>query len=1179
MAETLGKNGLEDVPQDVRFPAEEEKILAYWDHIDAFQTSLKTSREEGRPEFTFYDGPPFATGMPHYGHILAGTIKDCITRYWHMNGFHVERKWGWDTHGLPVEYEIDQKLGIKSRDDVLKMTVAKYNAECRSVVMRYASEWKRVVRRLARWIDMENDYKTLDPTFMETVWWVCKQMFDKDLIYRGYKVMPYSTACSTPLSNFEAGQNYKDVSDPECVVSLPIIGSEPPASMLAWTTTPWTLPSNLALCVHPTMEYAYVEDVKTSAVYVLAVPRLVQLYKKESEYKVLKTVKGQELRGLKYEPLFNFFVERKGDVGFRVLCDEYVTADSGTGIVHQAPAFGEDDYRVCLKEGVIFKGEHVPCPVDADGRFTEEVSDFQGQHVKEADKAILASLKASGRLVKSGAIKHSYPFCWRSDTPLIYKAVPSWFVKVETLKEKLLANNDKTYWVPDFVKEKRFHNWLAGARDWAISRNRFWGTPIPIWHSEDWEEVICVGSVDELEQLSGVRVNDLHKDSIDHITIPSKMGKGELRRVEEVFDCWFESGSMPYAQCHYPFENKEKFEKTFPADFIAEGLDQTRGWFYTLMVIGTALFDKPAFKNVIVNGLVLAEDGKKMSKRLKNYPDPELVINSHGADALRMYLINSPVVRGEELRFKEQGVKDVVRDVFLPWYNAYRFLIQVVRRLQSEEGVTVQGSGTGYIQSDNTMDQWIQAAAAGLLQFVQKEMQAYRLYTVVPRLLRFMEDLTNWYVKMNRKRLKGGAGVEEATVSIRVLLQVLLTLVRSMAPFTPMFCELLYMNLRNLLPESERKDSVHYLDFPQANLEAVNERMELKVRRMQVLIEKGRIARDKRGISLRTPIRAVTVICPNTELLQDIEDLKGYVLEELNVRSLSTTTEEGDMVTRSAAPDNTILGRRLGKAFKEVSAKIKTLTNAELMEYERKGQLDVCGSVLSGDDLKITRSFNGDTETVQAESYDEVLALFDVGLDESLRQEGAAREIVSRVQQMRKKAGLLPEDLIEVFYESSDESFLSILANHMDTIKSAIRVELLPRGRMPGYLQPLVILQSEEDVNGMKISLTITRACLHVSQQAADVSQGVSIEALQSAVMSLQLASAKKSMTSGAIQVAVDGKQVELQAGKHVWASRHVASYILLARRSLEWGRIILSQLRLQATQRALTAPTGPGVA
>lgn len=622
--------------------------------------------------------------LPHplyyfiYRHILAGTIKDTVTRYATQTGHYVERRAGWDCHGLPVEFEIDKTLGITSRDQVLEMGIGTYNAHCRGIVTRYTSEWQTTVNRLGRWIDFENDYKTMNPDFMESVWWVFKQVFDKGLVYQGFKVMPYSTFCGTPLSNFEAGQNYKDVEDPACVVSFPVVGAADGASLLAWTTTPWTLPSNLALCVNESFEYLKIKDVKSGNVYFLMESRLVQIYPQMGGkkwkaadngklFEVLQRLKGTELVGMQYEPLFDYFKERF-PLAFRVISDAYVTSEGGTGIVHQAPAFGEDDFRVCLKHGVMTK-QDVACPVDANGCFTDEVPEFKGRLVKEADEDICEHLKQAGRLVNKAKYMHSYPFCWRSDTPLIYKVVPSWFVGVETFKDKLIKNNADTYWVPNFVKEGRFHNWLADARDWCVSRNRFWGTPIPIWANEEMTELVCIGSVAELEEKAGLpkgSVTDLHRESIDDIVIKGKDGQ-PLKRIDEVFDCWFESGSMPYAQHHYPFENKERFEKGFPAHFIAEGLDQTRGWFYTLMVLSTALFDKPAFTNLIVNGMVLASDGKKMSKRLQNYPKPELVLNQYGADALRMYLINSPVVRAEPLKFKEEGVKGVVRDIMIPW--------------------------------------------------------------------------------------------------------------------------------------------------------------------------------------------------------------------------------------------------------------------------------------------------------------------------------------------------------------------------------------------------------------------------------------------------------------------------------------------------------------------------------
>ncbi|KAM9182376.1 isoleucine--tRNA ligase, cytoplasmic isoform 2-T2 [Mergus octosetaceus] len=673
---------VQQVPENISFPNEEEKILELWKNLNCFQECLKQSKN--RPRFNFYDGPPFATGLPHYGHILAGTIKDIVTRFAHQSGFHVDRRFGWDCHGLPVEYEIDKTLGIKGPEDVAKMGIAEYNNQCRGIVMRYSKEWEFNVTRLGRWIDFENDYKTLYPEFMESVWWVFKQLYDKGLVYRGVKVMPFSTACNTPLSNFESHQNYKDVQDPSVIVSFPL-DEDASVSLVAWTTTPWTLPSNLALCVNPELQYVKLRDNATGKIYILMESRLIALYKSDTEYEILERFPGITLKGKKYKPLFEYFIQCKDKGAFTVLVDSYVKEEEGTGVVHQAPYFGADDYRVCVDFNIIQKDSVPVCPVDASGCFTAEVTDFAGQYVKDADKNIIKLLKEKGRLVHSSSYKHSYPFCWRSDTPLIYKAVPSWFVRVEHMVEKLLENNAQCYWVPDFVREKRFGNWLKDARDWAISRNRYWGTPIPLWVSDDFEEVVCIGSMAELEELSGVKVTDLHRESIDHLTIPSRCGKGVLHRVPEVFDCWFESGSMPYAQVHYPFENKKELEDSFPADFIAEGIDQTRGWFYTLLVLSTALFGRPPFKNVIVNGLVLASDGQKMSKRKKNYPDPMAIVNSYGADALRLYLINSPVVRAENLRFKEEGVRDILKDVFLPWYNAYRFLVQNVQILEHKE--------------------------------------------------------------------------------------------------------------------------------------------------------------------------------------------------------------------------------------------------------------------------------------------------------------------------------------------------------------------------------------------------------------------------------------------------------------------------------------------------------------
>ncbi|KAJ3660680.1 hypothetical protein Zmor_005119, partial [Zophobas morio] len=560
----------------ISFPLEEEKVLKYWQDIDAFQTCLRQSK--GKPEFSFYDGPPFATGLPHYGHILTGTIKDVITRYAHQQGFHVERRFGWDCHGLPVEHEIDKTLKIKGPDDVTTMGIGKYNAECRKIVMTYSKEWEMTMTRLGRWVDFKNDYKTLDPSFMESVWWVFKQLYLKGLVYQGDKIMPYCITCHTPLSNFESTQNYKDVVDVAVTVSFPLVDSEDDTSLLVWTTTPWTLPSNLAVCVSPDLIYVKFELCGSGKSYIVLESRLSTLFSSGGDYSILGTFPGEKLKGLRYQPPFGYFGHLKG---FQVLTDDYVTDQSGTGIVHLAPYFGEDDHRVCLAAGIITKDQEPVCPIDSSGRFIQPAVDFEGLFVKNADKKIIANLKSRGILIQQSQIKHSYPFCWRSDTPLIYRSVPSWFIRVEHMSKDLQESISGTNWVPEHIKVGRFGNWLRDVKDWAVSRNRYWGTPIPLWTSPNLEEIICVGSTAELEELTGTKITDLHREMIDHLEIPSKIPNNPpLRRVPEVFDCWFESGSMPYAQKHYPFENLVEFEKCFPADFIAEGVDQTRGWFY-----------------------------------------------------------------------------------------------------------------------------------------------------------------------------------------------------------------------------------------------------------------------------------------------------------------------------------------------------------------------------------------------------------------------------------------------------------------------------------------------------------------------------------------------------------------------------------------------------------------------
>mmetsp|Transcript_96446 Transcript_96446/g.229672 ORF Transcript_96446/g.229672 Transcript_96446/m.229672 type:complete len:1151 (+) Transcript_96446:132-3584(+) len=1042
------ENTFEVTHDKPHFPTEEEGTIKYWREIDAFQESLRQSK--GKPAYNFYDGPPFATGLPHYGHILAGTIKDVVTRYAHQRGYHVERRFGWDCHGLPVEYEIDKKLGIKGHQDVVKMGIGKYNEECRGIVQRYTGEWRRIVERFGRWIDFDNDYKTMDLSFMESCWWVFKQLFDKGLVYRAFRVMPYSTVCTTPLSNFEVSQNYKEVSDPSIIVQFKLT-SEENSYVLAWTTTPWTLPSNLALCVNPDLTYLQVKSKASGTKWIVGKDRwpwICSSVKKnaEKDFELLWEKKGSELKGIRYEPLFDYFKGKAQAPAWQILTDHYVSTEAGTCIVHQAPAFGEDDNRVCLAGGVILKdGTGMVHPIDDSGCFTDEVPDFKGQHVKAADKDIKEKLKKENKLVFNGTEVHNYPHCWRSDTPLIYRAIPSWFIKVEEKRESLIANNNKTYWVPAFVKERRFHNWLTEARDWCVSRNRYWGTPIPLWVSSDFEEVVCIGSVAELEKLAGREIKDIHRHFIDDIQIPSKKGKGMLKRIDEVFDCWFESGSMPYASKHYPFEGKEDFEKGFPAQFIAEGLDQTRGWFYTLMVLGTHLFDSPPFQNLIVNGLVLAADGKKMSKRLKNYPDPQDVVNRYGADAVRMYMLNSGVVRAEPLKFKEEGVRDVVKDVFLPWYNAYRFLVQESFRYEAD-GQKFTPDPKKVKASANHMDQWIFASMHELIQFVREEMEAYRLYTVVPRLVNFLDDLTNWYVRLNRDRMRGSNGQDEAFTALSALYEVLLNVTVCLAPVVPFITELIYQNLARALPQGHplKAKSVHFVMIPEPDLQAINPAITLAVRRMQGVVELGRTCRERRKVGLKMPLKSMTVMNKDEGFMKDVKALQKYIEEELNV--VQVTYRADAEISLTGTLNFKELGKRLGKDMKTVKDGVDQLTQQQLTDFEKTGEITVQGHKLSGGDIVLTRKLKDlDNPNLDVNNDEETQVILDFTEDEDLKLMAVARDIVNKVQKMRKDTKLMQDDPVDMWAEVKKTSGKGLLQKSM-TKKRDYIVKLLRRG-------------------------------------------------------------------------------------------------------------------------------------
>ena len=862
-------------------------------------------------------------------------------------------------------------------------------------------------------------------------------------------------------------------------------------SFIAWTTTPWTLPSNLALCANPDEIYVKIMDKDRGQKFIIMEARLSALYKEETEYDVLDKFQGKTLAGKTYKPLFPYMEHMKAQGAFKVVIDGYVSRDAGTGIVHQAPAFGEDDYRICLANGIFKKGQEPNiCPVDPSGKFLPLVSDFDGMYVKDADKLIIKHLKDSGRMVLAGTVHHSYPYCWRSDTPLIYRAIPGWFIKVTALRDKLLANNDKCYWVPEFVKEKRFKNWLSDCRDWSVSRNRYWGTPIPLWVSDDGEEIVCVGSIQELQELSGATVTDLHRESIDHLTIPSKCGKGTLRRVPEVFDCWFESGSMPYAQQHYPFENQAKFEANFPAEFIAEGIDQTRGWFYTLLVLSTALFDKPPYKNLIVTGMVLAGDGKKMSKRLKNYPDPTEVMDKYGADSLRLYMIDSPVVRADSLRFKEEGVKDVLKDVLLPWFNAYRFLIQNIIRLDKEDNVQFTYDESKPVSSGNVMDKWILSYTHSLIEFVKVEMAAYRLYTVVPRLIKFIENLTNWYVRLNRARLRGEVNLEECQASVYTLFSVLLTMNRLMAPFTPFITEMMYQNLQKSISKTMFKgdsDSIHYLMLPKYDASVVDHEIERRVAVMQSVIETGRVLRDRNTLPIKYPLKEVVLVDADPTVLEDARSLESYIVSELNIRKLTVSSDKQKYdVKLTAKPNHMLLGKRLKREFKPISAAIAKLTDSELMEMEETGSRSILGHVVEFNELHVGYEVNSDSGSYAAASMRNILVLLDCTTDQGMMDEGLAREVVNRVQKLRKKAKLVPTDKISVFYkfdgaDKSNADLMRAVKSHQDLIETAVK------SPFSGEPAPENIIISEEaDVKGCKLMITL---CGDIKVSAGPVQQ------------------------------------------------------------------------------------------
>ena len=1002
------------VDPKIDFPRMEEEILKFWQERLIFKKSIE-SRADAE-EFVFYDGPPFATGAPHFGHFVPGTVKDIIPRYITMMGKRVERRFGWDCHGLPVEYEMEKELGISGKREIEKFGVEAFNEACRSIVLRYTGEWRRIMTRSGRWVDFDHDYKTMNSDYMESIWWVVKSLWEKSLIYKGYYILPTCPRCSTPLSNHELNLGgYRDVHDPAITVKFRDTSAEN-TWFLAWTTTPWTLISNLGLSVGPSINYVKVES--GEAAYILAEARLNEYFRED--YSLLWTKKGSELRDMTYEPLFSNFDNLGIKGAFRVFVGSHVSTEEGTGIVHTAPGFGEDDYEVFREAGV-----PIVCPVDDEGRFTAEVPEYEGQFVKDCDKKIISRLKQEEKLFKHDQVLHSYPHCWRCESPLIYKAVDSWFVDIQKIKPMMLVSNEKVNWIPSHLKSGRFGKWLENAKDWAISRNRYWGNPLPIWECDSCGARECLGSREELYGKIGSAEakahreagGDLHKHHIDQLSWACACG-GIMRRISEVLDCWFESGAMPYAQVHYPFENKKWFEEHFPCDFISEGLDQTRGWFYTLMVLGAALFGTSAYLDVVVNGLVLAEDGKKMSKSLKNYTDPGEVMDKYGADALRLFLMNSAVVRAGGIRYSDEGVREVLKDVMLPLWNAYSFYVTYAN-IDEIRPSSVPGNPAALL------DRWLLSEIGLLISRVAGHLDAYDIQRAIGPILDFIDMLNNWYIRRSRRRFwKSNEGdtvdadKQEAYATLRA---ALISLAKIAAPFVPFVTEEIYKNLR----DEADPESVHLCDWPKLSDFAIDEALEMRMNIARRAVSLGRSLRNNYELKIRQPLQSFHLATRVSAERTALEGMRELLAEELNVKEVLFRDNEEELVEYSAKANFKFLGRRLGKDMKAVAAQIEKLDSDKIrdlmdgaalcLEYQNDGakQLEI-----DAESVEIRRFERSGLRVLNEGSLTVAL---DPRITPELLAEGLVRDMIRGIQNLRKDSGFKVTDRISVIADGPDE--------------------------------------------------------------------------------------------------------------------------------------------------------------
>jgi len=976
------------------FPALEQQVLVYWAADDTFRASI--ARRDDAPEYVFYDGPPFANGLPHYGHLLTGYVKDIVPRYRTMRGYKVERRFGWDTHGLPAELEVERQLGITDKSQIDAMGIAEFNEACRESVLRYTDEWREYVTRQARWVDFDNDYKTLDPSFMESVIWAFKQLWDKGLAYEGYRVLPYCWRDETPLSNHELRMDddiYQSRQDPAITVGFKIAGGGgheelAGAFLLVWTTTPWTLPSNQAVAVNPDVEYVLVRSGNRR--YLLAAGR-VAAYARElgEEPEILATYRGADLLGVRYLPPFPYFMDAANS--FQVLPADFVSIQDGTGIVHMSPAYGEDDMATTAKAGIV-----PVTPVDSKGRFDATVPDYANQHVFDANPQIIRDLKNSTRaaavngavLLRHETYEHSYPHCWRCRNPLIYRAVSSWFIKVSEFRDRMVELNQEITWYPEHVKDGQFGKWLEGARDWSISRNRYWGTPIPVWVSDDptYPRIDVYGSLDELERDFGVRPENLHRPYIDELTRPNPddpTGRATMRRIPDIFDVWFDSGSMPYGQVHYPFENAEWFQTHFPGDFIVEYIGQTRGWFYTLHVLATALFDKPAFTTCVAHGIVLGNDGQKMSKSLRNYPDVTEVFDRDGSDAMRWFLMASPILRGGNLIVTEQGIRDGARQVLLPLWNAYSFLALYAPKV-----------GEWRTNSSHVLDRYILAKLARLRDVLTTALDVCDISGACEELRQFTEALTNWYVRRSRQRFW-----DEDPDAIDTLHTVLEVTARLAAPLLPLSTEVIWRGVTG-----ER--SVHLTDWPQAGVVPADPQLVADMDLVREVASAASSLRKAKKLRVRLPLPKLTVAVDNPERLAPYTEL---IADELNVKNVELTDDIATHGRFELAVNARVAGPRLGK---DVQAAIKAVKAGDAVVHS-DGTLTAGPAVLQPEEYS-SKLVAADPEYTAALPDGAGLVVLDGAVTPELEAEGWAKDRIRELQELRKSSGLDVSDRISV---------------------------------------------------------------------------------------------------------------------------------------------------------------------